>query len=247
MAKRWIGSAAILALMMAIGAFAGLMIEDNNKQAAAQADENRRTVNVSGHGEVAVAPDTGFFTVGVEVSNEDPDVALEESNGLVTAVTAALTGAGVAEDDITLSNFSIWPEYNYNSNTPELTGFRVSHQLSVKVRTIDQTGALLSTAVNAGANVVHGVGFSVEDPSGALDQARAAAFENARQKAEDLAALANGSLGVVVTVTENSYTPGPVGRYDGDMGAGEDAASDVPINPGDSTYSVDLQVVWELN
>jgi uncharacterized protein YggE len=247
MVKRSVlGSALILALVMAVGVFAGLMLEDNSPEAAAQADENRRTVSVSGHGEVSVAPDLGHFTVGVEISNEDPNAALEESNGIVEAVTAALVGAGVAEDDITLGSFSIWPEYDYNNETPVLRGFRVSHQLTVKVRDIEQTGSLLSIAVDAGANVVHGVGFTVEDPSGALEQARAAAFDNARQKAEDLAGLANGSLGVIVSISENSYTPGPVGRYyeEGDAGAADSA---VPINPGDSIYTVDLQIVWELN
>jgi uncharacterized protein YggE len=249
MVKRSVlGSALILALVMAVGVFAGLMVRDDSPEAAAQTDENedRRTVSVSGHGQVSVPPDLGHFTVGVEISNEDPNVALEESNGIVEAVTAALIGAGVAEDDVTLGSFSIWPEYDYNNETPVLRGFRVSHQLSVKVRDIAQTGTLLSTAVDAGANVVHGVGFTVEDPSVVLDDARAAAFENARHKAEELAGLAGGSLGAIVSITENSYTPYPVGRDGGDEAAGE-ADSAVPINPGDTTFTVDLQIVWELN
>ena len=242
-----LGSAAILALVMAVGVFAGLLMQDSKSEAAAQDDQGeRRTISVTGHGEVSVQPDTGNFVVGVEVSNEDPNAALEESNGIVAAIQAALIDAGVAEDDITLGTFSIWPEYDYREETAVLRGFRVSHQLSVKVRDIDQTGALLSTAVEAGANVVHGVSFSVENPAAALEEARAAAFENARAKAEDLAGLANGALGQIVSITENSYTPYPVGR-DGGAGAAEDAASAVPINPGESTFTVSLQVVWELN
>ncbi|HLT18237.1 MAG TPA: SIMPL domain-containing protein [Thermomicrobiales bacterium] len=241
-----VGSAAILALVMAVGVFVGLLMQDSEPEVAAQSDEGeRRTVSVAGHGEASVPPDLGHFVVGVEVSNDDPDVALEESNELVAAVRAALLDAGVAGDDVTLGAFSIWPEYDYRQETAVLRGFRVSHQLAVTVRDIDQTGALLSTAVDAGANAVHSVTFSVEDPSAALDEARAAAFENARLKAEDLARLANGSLGQIVSVTENSYTPYPVGR-DG-AGEAQDSASPVPINPGASTFTVTLQVVWELN
>jgi hypothetical protein len=246
MAKRWVASALVLALVVAAGAFGAFLARDTGQEAVAQTDESdRRTVSVSGQGQFAVAPDIGEFSVGVEVSNESADVALDESNQLVEAVTAALIGIGIAEDDITLGSFSIWPEYDYNKETPELRGYRVSHQLSVKVRDIEQTGTALSTAVDAGANVVYGVGFTVEDPSAALDQARALAFDNARHKAEELARLSGGSLGAIVSISENSYTPGPVGR-EGAPGAGDDAASTVPINPGDTTFTIDLQVVWEL-
>lgn len=248
MAKRWVASTLILALVIAAGAFGAFLARDSGQDAVAQTDDSdndRRTVSVSGQGQFAVEPDMGQFSVGVEVSNESADAALEESNVLVGQVTAALTGIGIAEDDITLGSFSIWPEYNYERETPELIGFRVSHQLSVKVRNIDQTGEALAAAVDAGANVVHGVGFTVEDPAAALDQARQRAFDDARHKAEELARISGGNLGVIVSVTETSYTPVPVGR-EAEAGAGDDAASSVPINPGESTFTIDVQVVWEL-
>jgi uncharacterized protein YggE len=245
MAKRFVASALVLVLVLAAGAFGAFLARDSGQEAVAQTGESdRRTVSVSGQGQVAVEPDTGHFTVGVEVSNESADVALDESNALIEQVTAALIGLGIAEDDITLSSFSIWPEYDYRDETPELRGFRASHQLSVKVRNIDQTGEALTTAINAGANVVHGVGFSVEDPAAALDQARERAFADARHKAEELARLSGGSLGAIVSVSETSYTPVPIGRPAEEGAGGADSA--VPINPGESTFSVDIQVVWEL-
>ncbi len=251
MTKRWIGSALALALIVAAGAFAALAFSGNDQNAAAQTDEGQteRTVGVSGQGQVSVEPDTGYFTVGVEVTAETAEAALEESNATVDAVTAALIDSGIAEDDVTLGYFSIWPEYNYRDETPELTGFRVSHQLSVTVRDIEQTGSALSTAVGAGANVVNSVSFGVEDPTAALDAARENAFENAQHKAEELARLSNGSLGAIVTISENSHSSVPVERYgfEGGDSAVDEAVAAVPINPGESTFTVNVQVVWELN
>ncbi len=116
------------------------------------------------------------------------------------------------------------------------------------MRDIDQTGPALSTAVDAGANVINGVSFGVEDPTSALDQAREQAFGNAEHKAGELASLSGGTLGVVVSISENSYTPVPIEQYGfaGDAVAGE-AVSEVPINPGDSSFTVSIQVTWELN
>ncbi len=248
MTKRWMGSALALAVIVAVGAFAALALQGGDQGAVAQTDTTQRTVSVSGNGQVSVEPDTGYFSVGVEVTAETADAALSESTATVSAVTAALIADGIAEDDITLGYFSIWPEYDYKNDTPELQGFRVSHQLAVTVRDIDQTGSALSTAVEAGANVVNSVTFGVEDPSPVLDQARERAFENAQHKAGELARLSDGSLGAIVSISENSYTPGPVDSYNyGAAGGAEDAIAAVPINPGATTFSVDVQVVWELN
>lgn len=249
MTKQWIGSALALAVLVAAGAFAALAFKSEEPSVAAQTDDTRRTVSVSGQGEVSVEPDTGYFTVGVEVTADTAEEALAQSNQTIDAVTAALIDDGIAEDDITLGYFSIWPDYDYRNETPELRGFRVSHQLSVTVREIDQTGTALSTAVEAGANVVNSVTFGVEDSTAALDQARENAFENAQHKAGELARLSNASLGQIVSISENSYASPPVERYgfDGTDEAAGDAVAAVPINPGESNFSVTVQVVWELN
>lgn len=215
------------------------------QQAEAQADTTQRTVSVSGHGQVEVSPDTGQVTVGVDTVNEDANVALEEANEKVEAITAAIAGLGIAEDDITTAYFSIWPEYDYSSNSPKLTGFRVSYTVNVKVRDIGLTGDVVGTAVDAGANNVQNVSFTVDDTSAAIDQARELAVENARQKAEKLAEQANGALGQVVTISENTFAPGPVARDEAQEAAG-DAAAPV-FNPGASIVTVDVQVSWELN
>ena len=248
MAKRWIGSALALALIVAIGAVAAFSFRSDSQDAAAQTDETQRTVSVSGNGQIAVEPDTGYFSVGIEVTGDTADAALSESNETVDAITAALIADGIAEDDITLGSFSIWPEYDYRDESePTLRGFRVSHQLSVTVRDIDQTGSALSTAVEAGANIVHSVTFGVEDPTAALDQARERAFENAQHKAGELARLSGGNLGAIVSISENSFTPGPIERYGFEGDAADEAISAVPINPGESTFSVNVNVTWELN
>lgn len=234
---------AILVFGMALGG-AAMLAGKRGSEAEAQSTEQERTVTASGHGEVEVAPDTAVATVGAEISNENADAALAEANETVEAITAALVGLGIAEDDITTASFSIWPEYDYRDEQPQLRGFRVSHMLTVKIRDIGLAGDVVVTAVNAGANAVHGVAFTVEDPQAALDRARERALDNARHKAEELARLTGGTLGPVVSISETSFTPVPVERI---AGEGDDAAGSVPFNPGGSIYSVDLQVSWALS
>lgn len=240
--------AAILLLGIVLGG-AVMLASGNGGEAEAQSTEQERTVTASGAGQVSVPPDMAIATIGVEISNESADAALTEANEQVEAITAALVGLGIAEDDITTASFSIWPEYRYpneSESQAELSGFHVSHMLSVEIHDIDLAGDVVATAVDAGANAVHGMAFTVEDPQSALDRARERALENARHKGEELARLVGGTLGPVVTISETSFTPVPVERQ---AGAGDDAVaeSSVPFNPGESTFTVDLQVTWALN
>jgi hypothetical protein len=159
-----------------------------------------------------------------------------------------LRDIGIAEDDITLGWFSVRTVYDHVDGRRILRGYSVSHDITVKVRDIDRTGAVLSTAVNAGATEVKGLRFSVEDPSPATDRARERAFADARHKAEELARLAGVGLGDVRSMSEESYTPVPVERREFARYALAESSMppDVPINPGDTTFSVTLQLVWEL-
>lgn len=235
-------SIVILAASIVVG---GLMPRGDVAAQDEEVSSETRSVDVNGTGEVSISPDTGMVRLGVQVTNEDADAALEEANQTIDAVTAAIRDLGIEEDDITTGSFSIWPEYDYSNDRQEVVGYRVNHTVSVKVRDIGMTGDVVSTGVDAGANTVESVSFIVEDESAAIDQARERAYENARQKAEKLAGLAESSLGPVLKISEQTHTPGPIQRDFPEEEADQDAGA-VPFNPEDTIVSVDIQVSWEL-
>jgi uncharacterized protein YggE len=214
-------------------------------------EDQRRTITVTGRGEVQTPPDLGHLRLGVRVTNRDTDPALRTANQRITAVQEALHDAGVAEDDITLGRFSITTVHDHIDGRRTFRGYQVSHDLAITVRDIERTGALLSIAVHAGADDVNGVSFSVENPGPSVDRARVRAFENARYKAAELARLAETQLGAVLTIRETTYEPVEVERHElRSMAASYkmmDIAPDVPINPDDNEFSVSMEVVWEIS
>jgi uncharacterized protein len=123
----------------------------------------------------------------------------------------------------------------------EITGYNATNQVEVRVRQIANIGAVIDNAIMAGANTIDGIRFEVSNPVGAMDQAREAAMTEARRKAEQLAELAEASLGNVLTISEFSRTPGPVFRETMAM----DAAV-APIEPGTERIEVEVQVSWYL-
>jgi hypothetical protein len=94
---------------------------------------------------------------------------------------------------------------------------------------------LLDEAVNAGANSINGVTFSVDDQTAAASEARRLAVEDARTKAEELAAAAGLTLGSVVSIAEGAVSPMPPPMpAAADAGMAEAQAA-VPVQPGSST------------
>jgi uncharacterized protein len=206
------------------------------------------TVSVSGHGSVNVPPDTATVNIGVDVIKPTLDEAQEQADAQATAVIEALKAAGIADEDIQTDYYSvnILRDYSENADPTLITGFEIINQLAVTVRDTDMLGEILDAGVSAGANSIYGVTFYVEDQTAASSEARVEAVEDARVKAEELAAAAGMTLGPVVSIAEGTVPiVSPVyGRAMGGGMAAADAA--VPVEPGSTTVAVDVMVTYEL-
>lgn len=204
-------------------------------------------ISVSGRGEVFGTPDTLTVTIGISVGRSTVSEAVDIAAGRATDLIDALQSAGVAEADIQTSNYSIYPEYDYRENqTPRITGYRVDNTLNVKIRDLDRAGEVLDAATTAAGDEVrvNGVSFILEDNDALLVAARAAAWEDAKAKAEQLADLAGVTLGTPVTISETVGSV-PVPLYArAEMAAGDVAT---PIQPGQETVSVDLMVTFAID
>jgi uncharacterized protein YggE len=130
-----------------------------------------------------------------------------------------------------------------DQNAPN--GYDVFETMAVTIRNLSDAGATISDAAAAGGDAtrINGVSFDVDDQTALLQQARAAAFADAKKKAEQYASLAGRSLGQVSVITENAGTGGgvvyPMARNA--MG------SAVPVSPGSQEVTLTTTVTWELS
>ena len=201
-------------------------------------------IAVSGRGEVSGTPDTLQMSFGVTVLRPSVEQALADASALANDLIATLEAEGVADEDIRTTNFSINPEYDFQGDQRRLLGYRVSNTVLAKVRDIDSAGAVIdAAAANVGDEIrVSGVSFSIEDDDDLIAAARAAAWEDARAKAQQLADLAGLTLGDAVSISETLVgAPPPVVREFAALSA--DGAT--PIEPGSQQVAVDLQVRFE--
>ncbi|MBN1262344.1 MAG: SIMPL domain-containing protein [Anaerolineae bacterium] len=203
------------------------------------------TINVNGTGIASGAPDVADIVLGVDVVNVDAGKAVTESSATMNAVLDAVKALGIEEKDIQTANYSMWVEQVYDKEG-QPTGerrYHVSHQLRIRLRDVAATGRVLEAALDAGANTVNGVTFTVEDSKALQQVARQEAVQNARAKAEQLAAGLGVKLGDIRQVSEYSgYQPAPVPV----MMAGRGGDEDLAISSGSFNVTVEVQITFDI-
>ena len=207
-----------------------------------------RTLSVVGSGKAFLAPDIAYVNIGVHTQGANAAEAVASNNQQTQTVTDALKSLGIADEDIQTTNFSIYPQQQYDSTgspSGEIT-YMVDNSVYVTVRDLSQIGDLLDGAVSAGANAVNGIQFDVADKTEALSGARLAAIADARAQAEELAQAAGVSLGEIQNI--NVYGSGyPVPVFQGRGGGGVAAeAAAVPVSPGQMLLTVEVNVVYAI-
>ena len=219
---------------------AGQQIAPDSVEAMTMAQtpiEQRAGITVSGEGTVEARPDTAYITLGFTAQNQSVGIAQQEAARNMSAIVEKLKALGIVERDIQTANYGI-----YRDQQRRL--FVVSNDVRVVIRDIQASSELLDGAVAAGANSVHGISFGIEDRAALEKQAWEKAMQNARAKAGELARLASVSLGGPTAISEVT-PPGPV-VYAEAMARDSAAGSQTPIEPGELTVRMSVQVTYAI-
>ncbi|MCR9135738.1 MAG: SIMPL domain-containing protein [Alphaproteobacteria bacterium] len=209
-------------------------------------------VSVTGEGIARLAPDMALVTMSVLRQEKTARAALDANNRAMTEVLAAMKQNGIETRDLQTSNFSIDPQYFYPKSTdnkpvePQITGYRVSNTLTVRVRDLSKLGTILDTSVTLGVNQGGNIQFTNDDPSAAIDEARKDAMLNAIAKAKTLTEAAGIGLGPIAMISEQHRTPSPVPLMRAEMAMKASADAAVPVASGENQYSVTVNVNFEL-
>jgi uncharacterized protein len=241
-------SGAIAAFLMTI--LLAIMLPLSTAAQTPVPETERRVIEVEGVGTVKLDPDTADVSLGVLTQNESLQTAQNDNAATVQAVMDALSADGIAAEDVVTSGYWIYPinEYDDNGNMTGVTGYQVNTTLTVTIRDTSLVGQVLDNAVTAGANQVNSISFYVDNTDEAASQARQQAIENARAKADEMAAAAGVIVVGVFSIEEvsapdaspvdfDTAESAPVGRGGGP----------VPVSPGQASVTVRVHIVYEID
>ncbi|MEO4000397.1 SIMPL domain-containing protein [Mesorhizobium sp. CAU 1732] len=218
--------------------------------AFAQDQKQPPRVVVVGEGETAIAPDMAIVTLAVMRDAETARAALDQANEAMTAVIAAMKEAGIEARDLQTAGLQINPRYVYPQNgegeqKPRIVGYEVSNTLTIRVRDISKVGEVIDESVTLGVNQGGSISFVNDDPSAAMTEARKRAVQDATSRARTLAEAAGVELGSIIELSEQAMTPPPMPMATKAFRM-EAQADAVPVEAGENTYRVQVNVTFEL-
>jgi uncharacterized protein YggE len=214
-------------------------------RAAPTADDDlRSTISVVGDGRVLVQPDIAQASFGVEATGQTLSEAQADAATRMQAVVDTLVAQGVSRDDIRTNRLAANPVYDQKNNTI-IQGYHAANSVQVKLRQLDQVGAIVDAVTAAGANRVDGLTFAVDDQEAPKGQARGLAMQNARVKADQLASLAGVHVVSVKSVQESDATATPVrAQPQAAYAAAPGAAPAPPVEPGSQEVRTQVTVTY---
>lgn len=216
--------------------------------------ESKNNITVSAEGEVYTKPDLALTTLSVVTEAKTVENAMQENTEKMNKVIEFVKSEGVEDKDLKTTTFSIRPRYEWHKNEelfyyPEgkrvLVGYEIQQSLQVKIREMDNIGAILEGATSEGANEVGSLKFTVEDEDGAKEEARNKAIKKAKEKAQNIASQLGVKLIKITSFNESSSFP----RYYGiesAMGAG-DSKSAPQIETGENKITVNISITYEID
>jgi uncharacterized protein YggE len=206
------------------------------------------SITVNGEAMISAEPDQAQIDIGVVTqARSAPEASKENAERLsrVLAEVKKLLGKG---DEVKTSGYSLTPNYRYpQGGKPEIVGYTASNTVRIKTNTLDLVGRLIDGAMQAGANNVNRLVFTLKDEQGAQLEALRQASAKAKSKAEAVAASLGLKIVRIAAINEGERTIQPIYRQAmAARGEALAAQAPTPVEPGTvdvrSTVSLTAEV-----
>ena len=187
-------------------------------------ERDETLLGVTASGRADTRPDEARLQLGVQSNASSADAASRANRDRMAKVSAALAKFGVKADDIQTRNLTL-QRIDYG---PERGRFRADNLVEVKVRDMARVGDAVAATTEAGANLVGGPDLRISNREAASRSAYAAAYRNARARAEAYAGAAGLKITRVLTIRDAGESGAPMPYPPVSL---EAAAQAVPVAP----------------
>ena len=210
------------------------------------AAERGTLVSISATGEASRVPDVANISAGVVTEADDSEQAMRDNAEQMDKLMKAVEKAGIDKKDVQTSGISLSPRYVYEQNQkPQITGYMAHNTVSIKVRKIKELGKVLDALAAAGANQINGPTLEIGEPEPAMAEARQQALDKAQARAKTYAKSLGMEVRRIVSISESGSISGPRPMMRSEMAMAK-ADTATPVAPGETTLSVNLDLVFEL-
>ena len=222
-----------------------------------QAPSTTAGIWVTGRASISVEPDLVLLNIGVDAMAETVAEARGQAAQAMDAIIQAVKARGLEDKDVQTQSFNIWPRYEYPEVTSGgssirkqvLVGYTVNNTARIKIRNVDDVGAIIDDVADAGGDVtrINGIKFSIEDPKPFMTQLRDEAVKDAIAKAEHFATLTGVTVGDLVFIGEvGAGTPAVRGFSEDAMMMAATAVDNTSVSGGELELSLNVQAAFSI-
>ncbi|HEX7955585.1 MAG TPA: SIMPL domain-containing protein, partial [Pyrinomonadaceae bacterium] len=158
----------------------------------------RTRLMVTGESDSRVPPDTAVVVLSVVTQSTRALDAQQQNARKSEAVIQAVRAAAGANPEVQTSDYSLEPQRDWWGGLPRIKGYEARNSVTVTTTALDNVGAVLDAATQAGANSVDSVRFTLRDGLEARGRALGEAGKQALAKAEAMAQAMGGRIVRVV-------------------------------------------------
>ena len=211
------------------------------------------SITVSGHGQIALAPDTAFVTLGMETVGKSVGEAQRQNRQVMNKVVERLRGLQIEQERIQTTSFTVSPQYkpppkrtaDAPSAPPEIIAYIVSNNLTVEVRNLEKVGAVIEESLSAGANRFQALHWALRDEQRAKLSALKQAAVKAREKATALSESLQVKLIRLMSATEDSHLVRPLPKLARSMML-EGGSEETPVSAGEIKIDAIVTLNYEV-
>ena len=221
---------------------AGVWAQDSDDKA------DRPIIRVGGEATIMAKPDQAELDLGVVTQAPNGQAAATQNAQKLDAVMAQLRKVLGSGAEIKTLSYSLTPNYRYpkEGGQPTISGYTASNVVEVKTGDLPQVGKLIDVAIQAGANTVQSLRFTLKDEQPVLSQALRQAAVKAKSKAEALASALGVKIVGVLEVVEGGQPIRPVFAEAMTMRASAESAPPTPVEPGTLEVRASVTLTVEI-
>lgn len=211
-------------------------------------------ITVTGESNIKATPDLVSVYFNAQTSGNTSKEANDKNSEMVDKIIVALVKQGFERKDIQTEGFNIYEDFDWINNKQVSKGYKATHQIKIQLTTngSSKIGEVIDAGVDAGAMLDY-INFELSKSKENLYEAQALkeAGEDARIKAEAMAAGIGKKVGKLVSISTSNFDYNPWPLYSNSGGAMIDEVAmakevTTDIQPGEKDVSAQVSVVFKI-
>ncbi|MFO0935299.1 MAG: SIMPL domain-containing protein [Gemmataceae bacterium] len=214
---------------------------------ADEAKPNARTITVVGAATVEVTPDMAVLSVTAKIMKSTASEVVEEQNRLIEQIQRAMLDQKINKDDISTSNahFGAFFERKHDENV--FKGYQATSDITIKIRDLKAYKPVWKALAGINGATIDQIHFDHSERTLYQDRARVNAVKAAKKKAESLAAAGDCTIGLPVTIRDQTSNYSFSGQQMISNLVQTSSTESVTGSGGKLQIQGSVEVVYELN